>query len=109
MANVPEIGDDQFEREVIESDLLTVVDFGAEWCGPCKKIHPIMAELAEEMGDRAKIVEVDVGRSPRSAQQHAVISVPQILIFKDGKVVERIVGVLPKPKLKDKIENHLTK
>ncbi len=107
MADVPEIGDEQFEPEVLKSDRLTVVDFGAEWCGPCKKIHPIMAELAQEMGDRVKIVEVDVGRSPRSAQQHAVISVPQILIFKDGKVLERIVGVLPKPKLKEKIESHM--
>ncbi len=107
MANVPEIGDEQFEREVLESDRLTVVDFGAEWCGPCKKIHPMMAELAEEMGDRVRIVEVDVGRSPYTARQHAVISVPQILIFKDGKVLERIVGVLPKPKLKEKIESHM--
>lgn len=107
MAEVPKIGDDQFETEVIQSDRLAVVDFGAEWCGPCKKLHPIMAELVDEMGDRVKIVEVDVGVSPQTAQQHAVISVPQVLFFKNGSVVERIVGVLPKPKLKEKIENHL--
>lgn len=107
MSKVEKIGDEQFYREVLRSDRLTVVDFGAEWCGPCKKIHPMMAELAEEMGDGAKMVEMDVGQSPQSAQSHAVISVPQILIFKDGKVVERIVGVLPKAKLKEKIESHL--
>lgn len=107
MAEVPKIGDDQFESEVIHYDRLAVVDFGAEWCGPCKKLHPIMAELVDEMGDQVKIVEVDVGVSPQTAQQHAVISVPQVLFFKNGSVVERIVGVLPKPKLKEKIEHHL--
>jgi thioredoxin 1 len=107
MAVVPKIGDDQFDAEVLKSDHLTVVDFGAEWCGPCKKVHPIMAELAEELGQRVKIVQVDVGQSPQVAQNHAVISVPQVLFFKGGEVVERIVGVLPKPKLKEKIESHL--
>jgi thioredoxin 1 len=107
MADVPKINDDQFENEVVKSDRLTVVDFGAEWCGPCKKLHPIMAELIDEMGDQVKIVEVDVGVSPQIAQQHAVISVPQVLFFKNGSVVERIVGVLPKPKLQAKIEEHL--
>ncbi|TKJ40261.1 thioredoxin [candidate division LCP-89 bacterium B3_LCP] len=107
MAEVLKINDDQFENEVIECDRLVVVDFGAEWCGPCKKLHPIMAELAEEMADKAKIVEVDVGLSPQSAQKHAVISVPQVLFFKEGKVVERIVGVLPKAKLIEKIDTHI--
>lgn len=107
MPQVSKIGDDQFEIEVLGSDRLTVVDFGAEWCSPCKKLHPIMAELAEEMGQQVKIVEVDVAHSPQIAQKHAVISVPQILLFKDGKMVERIIGILPKPKLKEKIESYL--
>lgn len=107
MSHVPSIGDDQFEAEVVQSGKLAVVDFGATWCGPCKKLHPIMAELAQEMDDQVKIFEVDVGDSPQVAQKYAVISVPQVLIFKNGEVVERIVGVLPKPKLKQKIETHL--
>ncbi len=107
MSQVPTINDDEFEKEVIQSEVLTVVDFGAEWCGPCKKLHPIMAELHDEMGEEVKIVEVDVRQSPQIAQLHAVISVPQILFFKDGKVIERVVGILPKPKLKTMIESHL--
>ena len=107
MSAVPKITDEQFEDEVIKSEKVTVVDFGAEWCGPCKKLHPIIAELADEMGEVAKIVEVDVGISPATAQKYAVISVPQVLIFKQGEVVDRIPGVLPKPKLKEKIESHI--
>jgi thioredoxin 1 len=107
MSNVPKLTDAQFDNEVIQSKKVTVVDFGAEWCGPCKKVHPIMGELFDEMGDRAKIVEVDVAISPATAQKYAVISVPQVLIFKHGEVVDRIVGVLPKAKLKEKIESHL--
>lgn len=109
MSQVLNIGDEDFEREVIQSSLPVVVDFGAEWCGPCKKIHPIMAELSAEMEGRARFIEIDVGKSPKTAQQYAVISVPQILLFKDGNVVERIIGVLSKPKLKEKIETHLNK
>jgi thioredoxin 1 len=107
MSGVPKISDEQFDLEVVQSEKPAVVDFGATWCGPCKKLHPIMAELSEEMGDRVKIVEVDVGDSPQTAQKYAVLSVPQVLIFKHGEVVERIVGALPKPKLKEKIELHL--
>ncbi len=106
MSATLKVGDDQFEEEVIKSDLLTVVDFGAEWCGPCKKLHPIMAELSEEMAGKVKIVEVDVGVSPQNAQKFAVISVPQLLFFKNGEVVERVVGVLPKAKIIEKIESH---
>lgn len=107
MSNVPTISDDQFDAEVVNSDIPAVVDFGATWCGPCKKLHPVMAELAEELADKVKIVEVDVGDSPNTATKYAVVSVPQVLIFKNGEVAERIVGVLPKPKLKAKIESHL--
>ncbi len=104
MSSVLKVDDSQFEAEVIKHDGLAVVDFGAEWCGPCKKLHPIMAELADEMPDQVKIVEVDVGVSPEIAQKYAVVSVPQILFFKNGEMVERVVGVLPKVKIIAKIE-----
>ncbi|RJP78064.1 MAG: thioredoxin [Candidatus Zixiibacteriota bacterium] len=107
MAQVTSINDTQFEAEVLNSDRLTVVDFGATWCGPCKKLHPIMGELAEEYSSQAKILEVDVGISPQAAQSYAVISVPQVLFFRGGKVIDRIVGLVPKTKLKEKIDQHL--
>jgi len=105
MGSVAKIDDSQFEAEVLNADKLVVVDFGAEWCGPCKKLHPIMAELADEQADNAKIVEVDVGVSPQTAQNYAVVSVPQILFFKNGELLERVVGVLAKVKIIEKIES----
>ncbi|MCX6639288.1 MAG: thioredoxin [bacterium] len=105
--SVTQINDSQFEKEVIQSDRLSVIDFGAEWCGPCKKLHPIMDELAAELGSSVNIFYIDVGVSPQVAQTYAVISVPQVLFFKGGQVVDRVVGLLPKPKLKEKIEQHL--
>lgn len=107
MSQVPKINDDQFEAEVTKSDRLVVIDFGATWCGPCKKLHPIMDELAVELGSAVKIFYVDVGESPKIAQNHAVISVPQVLFFQNGKVVDRIVGLVPKVKIKEKIDVHM--
>jgi thioredoxin 1 len=107
MSQVRKITDSQFESEVKSGDQLVVIDFGATWCGPCKKLHPILSELSDEYQGRAKILEVDVGESPKIAQDFAVISVPQVLFFKSGKLLDRIVGLLPKPKLKEKIEQYL--
>jgi thioredoxin 1 len=104
--SVPQIGDADFEKMVIQSDKLSVIDFGATWCGPCKKLHPIMDELATEFGESVNIYYIDVGESTQVAQTYAVISVPQVLFFKGGQVVDRIVGLLPKPKIKEKIEHH---
>ncbi len=107
MSAVPTLNDAQFETEIERCDRLAVVDFGATWCGPCKKLHPIMAELAQEYGAQVKIAEVDVGENPQVAQKYAVISVPQLLFFYQGLLVDRIVGLTPKPKIKEKIEQHL--
>jgi len=107
MSPVPKITDAQFESEVVNSDRLVVIDFGATWCGPCKKLHPVMDELAAEYQQQVNILEVDVGDSPGIAQDHAVISVPQVLFFKGGKLLDRIVGLVPKAKIKEKIDQHL--
>ncbi len=107
MAGMIKIGDDQFDERVINSDRLTVVDFGAEWCGPCKKLHPVMEELGEEFGDSINVYKVDVGESPQTAMKFAVTSVPQLLFFKDGAVKETVVGLLPKSKIIEKIEQYL--
>jgi len=101
------VGDAEFEAEVIGSDRLTLVDFGAEWCGPCKKLHPIMSKLAEEYDGRIKVVEVDVGVSPQTAMKFGITSVPQLLFFKDGIVRESVIGVLPKSKIEEKIDQYL--
>ncbi len=108
MSGLVKIGDDKFDAEVVHSDCLALVDFGATWCGPCKKLHPIMKELAHEYVGKIKVFEVDVGDSPQTAMKYGVTSVPQLLFFKDGKVKETIVGLLPKSKIEEKIERHLS-
>lgn len=107
MSEVRKIQDAQFEAEVLQSDVLTLVDFGATWCGPCKKLHPILSELVKEFDGRVKILEMDVGESPETATKFGIMSVPQILIFKDGVVKDTIVGLIPKSKIVDKINNYL--
>ncbi len=107
MPGMVKVGDGDFDAVVLASDRLTLVDFGAEWCGPCKKLHPMMEELAVAFGDRIKVVEVDVGESPHVAMKYGILSVPQLLFFKDGKVLETVVGLLPKSRIEAKIEEHL--
>jgi len=108
MHKLEKIGDDKFDAEVVHSSNLVLVDFGATWCGPCKKLHPIMAELAHDYNGKIKVFEVDVGDSPQTAMKYGVTSVPQLLFFKEGKVKETIVGLLPKSKIEEKIERHLS-
>ncbi len=105
--SLPKIDEARFEEEVLRSDRPAILDFGAEWCGPCKKLHPIMEELAGELGSAGKFLYVDVAETPRIARNYDVISVPQVLIFRGGKVVDRVVGLAPKAGLKAKIEAQL--
>ena len=107
MSKMNKVGDAEFEHEIIKSDRLTLVDFGAEWCGPCKKLHPIMDALAGEYENKIKVCEVDVAVSPETAMKFGITSVPQLLFFKDGVIKEAIVGLLPKSKIEEKIEQYL--
>ena len=107
MSSLTRIGDGEFDEEVLNSDRLTLVDFGAEWCGPCKKLHPIMEDLAMEYGERIKVFEVDVGETPQVAMRFGITSVPQLMFVKNGVVRETVVGLLPKSKIQEKIEGYL--
>jgi thioredoxin 1 len=101
------VTDDSFEQDVIQSDLPTVVDFWAEWCMPCKRIAPILEDIAAEYDGQLKIAKLDVDSNPISAGTYGVMSIPTLLVFKEGKPVERIVGAMPKERLMDKIEPHI--
>ena len=107
MSEVVTITEDNFESEVLGADLLAVIDFGAAWCAPCKKLHPIMHDIAGEYNGKLKVGYCDVGVSPSVAQKYAVMSVPQLIFFKQGKPVETVVGLLPKDKIMNKIDAHL--
>ena len=102
-ANTFEISDDTFEGTVLASDTPIVVDFWAEWCGPCKMIAPILEELAEENSETFKVGKVNVDDNRQTAMQYGVRSIPTLLVFKDGKVAGQIVGAMPKDTLKKKI------
>lgn len=101
------ITDETFEAEVQQAGRPVLVDFWAEWCGPCKMISPILEEIAEEQAENLTILKLDVDANPRWAMEHGVMGIPTLLLFKDGEVVERINGYLPKPKFLAKLEPHL--
>jgi len=101
------VSDDTFEKEVLQSSQPVLVDFYADWCGPCRAIAPIVEEIARELSDRLKVVKLDVDQNPQTAMQYGVQSIPTLLIFKDGKEVERLIGYMSKAKLMSKIEPHL--
>jgi len=103
------ISDASFDPEVAKSDQPVLVDFWAEWCGPCRMIAPILEKIAEEYSGSLKIAKLDVDANPKTMMQFGVQSIPTLILFKDGQPVERLVGYMPKERLLDRIKPHLAK
>lgn len=99
-----EFTDQNFSIEVLQSDKPVMVDFWAVWCGPCKMIAPFIEELAGEFEGKAKVGKLDVDNNQETAIKYGVRSIPTVLIFKGGKVVDTIIGAVPKVQLKQKLE-----
>ena len=102
-----ELTEETFEQEVLKATMPVLVDFWAAWCGPCKMIAPIVEELATEYEGKLKIGKVDVDNNQKIAMQYGIRSIPTLLMFKGGKVVEQIVGAAPKKTLMEKLSKHL--
>jgi len=102
-----EVTDGTFEAEVIKADKVVLVDFWAPWCGPCRAVGPILAEIATEREDDLKVVKVNIDDNPRYAMKLGVMSVPTMVVFKDGKPVDKLIGALPKRAIVDRLESHL--
>ena len=107
MAEIVEVTDQDFEAEILKSDKPVIVDFWAEWCAPCKQIAPTLKELADEYGDRVKVVKMDIDSNPKTPGDYGIRAIPTILSFKDGKVVEQLQGARPKKDFEDAIKKLL--
>lgn len=101
------VDDANFQNEVLQSDKPVLVDFWAIWCGPCKMIAPIVEELAKEYNSKLKVAKMDVDANPRTAMQYGIRSIPTLMVFKGGQVVEQIIGAVPKRYLVEKVVPHL--
>ena len=106
MSNAVEVTDATFENEVEQSEQLTVVDFWATWCGPCRMIAPILDQLAGEYAGKVKVTKLDVDHNIRTATRFNVRSIPMLLFFKGGKVVDQIIGAVPKATIESKFQQH---
>ena len=107
MAMPIEVTDKTFEDVVLKASLPTVVDFWAVWCGPCKMIAPVLEEIAKDYAGKLQVAKLDVDNNNESAIKYGVMSIPTLILFKNGRAAERIVGFMPKEKLLAKLKPHL--
>lgn len=107
MSNVIAVTEQTFKSTVIDSDKTVLVDFWAEWCGPCKKLSPIIEEIAGEYGDRIVVASVDVDAERTLGAMFQIMSIPSVLIFKGGQKVDEFAGLRPKAEIVAKLEQHL--
>ena len=102
--SVSEVTDTNFQAEVIESEVPVLVDFWAPWCGPCRMVAPVVEEIAQERGEALKVVKLNIDENQDTAMQFNVLSIPTLMVFRDGQVAKTVVGAYPKRKLEAELE-----
>jgi thioredoxin 1 len=107
MANLPNVTDDSFAEEVLNAKGAVLVDFGAEWCHPCKQLDPLVEELAQDWEGKVKVLALDIDDNVQTTMQLGVMGVPTLILFIDGEPVERMTGYVPKKKIIDRLGPHL--
>jgi len=106
MGNYVTLTDGNFEEEVLQSDIPVLVDFWAEWCQPCHMIAPTVVELADDFKGKVKVGKMDIDSNQNTPSKYQIMSIPSLLIYKNGEVVERIVGVVPKDQIAELLNTH---
>jgi len=99
--------DENFEQEVIKSNLPYLVDFGADWCAPCRMVAPIIESIAKEYQGKLKVGTVDVDQSPRTASKYGIMSIPALFLFKNGQIINKVIGAAPKEQLVSMFEKYI--
>ncbi len=107
MSAAAQVTDATFKQEVLDSDVPVLVDFWAPWCGPCRMVAPVVDEIAEQYGDKLKVVKVNTDENPTVASQYGIRSIPTLMIFKGGQRVDIVVGAVPKTTLAQSVDKFL--
>lgn len=102
------VNDGNFQQEVLDSDIPVLVDFWAEWCGPCRMISPVIGEISDEYSGKLKVCKLNVEECPQTAAKYNIMNIPALMVFKNGEVVDKAVGAIPKRDIVAKITPHLS-